>query len=98
MVDLDLVRARWLELRDPEARHASRRAREEKVAREAHLPAFPADPLPWPHVRPPERALDGPAKSMTRVGVDAQDRPVIATAVDITEEWLRHLLDWSPGQ
>jgi hypothetical protein len=91
---LDDVRERWLELQAPGAVDALREACEARVDAYVYLEAYARahDPAPSPKTW---RRLDAPAERMTRVGVDADGRAVIAEQVDDERVWSRELLRWT---
>jgi hypothetical protein len=85
---LDDVRERWLELQAPGAVDALREACEARVDAYVYLEAYARahDPAPSPKTW---RRLDALAERMTRVGVDADGRAVIAEQVDDVRVWSR---------
>ena len=91
---LDDVRERWLQLQAPGAVEALHEACVARVDAYVYMEAYARahDPAPSPKTW---RRLDAPAERMTRVGVDADGRAVIAEQVDGERVWSRDLLAWT---
>src|SRR3954454_10434492 len=94
MVDLDAVRARWVELRPSEGEALATPPDRVEYWEEHSLDYWPEPHWQERYGRTPRRRLDEPAERMTRVGRDGRGRAVIGEWINQGHTAHRNLIAW----